>query len=120
MKKKKINNFSNSNRSYKEINENIVFTYLVAYENVNGLRLMGAKDRSLDQPYAWSKIAHAENVEASLCAFLHKELYRYARQADPQLYLPIISTFLNKCKYMTCVVEPVPLGNKNKPIKSII
>lgn len=41
---------------------------------MNGLRLTGAKDGSLDQPHAWSKIAHAENVEVSLRAFLHKEL----------------------------------------------
>ena len=49
-------------------------TYFYAYGNVNGLLLTGARDGSLDQPHAWSKTAHPEKVDVSLCEFLHKEL----------------------------------------------
>lgn len=40
------------------------------------LRLMGAREGSLDQPHAWNKTTHPENVDVSLDALLHNKLYR--------------------------------------------
>lgn len=66
-----------------------------------------------------TKKCNKKNEQVPFCAFLHKELYRCDKTAEPRLYVLILFMFLNKGKYIIFTVLPIVLGNKNLPNSNI-
>src|SRR4051812_26176894 len=80
----------------------------------------GANTGILHHAHACSRNAHPLNVQLSFCAHLHKELYRYANTAEPQLYVLIASMSPSKHKYIKLTLFPVPSENRNLPNNNMI